>query len=397
MKRRLRFASQNIHIGTHKADPHFGSVVPPIYPSSTYQFPTAKEGALRFSGKKKGLIYSRFTNPTVYALEKKLAALENGERALATASGMSAIVLTLLHFLKAGDSIIAHRVIYGGSYEFIAHILPRYGITVHLIDMKDEKEILSKIDSTTKILYFETPTNPLLEVISIKSIVAIAKKHNLISVIDNTFAPPPFQYPLDLGVDIVIHSLTKYIGGHSDIIGGAIIGKLKHMDPLFGSSYIFFGPTMSPFTAYLVIRGLSTLEIRLRAQEQNAIKVAQFLEKHPMVTRVHYPGLASHPQRDIIESQMHGYGSVLSFEIKGGYTSGETLVNHVELITLAVSLGCVESLIQHPASMTHSELTPAERKDAGIGEGLIRLSVGLEDPEDIIEDLKQAFSHITTK
>ncbi|MBP9690538.1 aminotransferase class I/II-fold pyridoxal phosphate-dependent enzyme [Candidatus Woesebacteria bacterium] len=395
MKHHLKFASQNIHIGTHKSDPHFGSVVPPIYPTSTYEFPTAQEGALRFSGKKKGLIYSRFTNPTVYALEKKLAALEHAERALATASGMAAISLTLLHFLKAGDSIIAHKVLYGGSYEFISHILPKFGITVHMVDVNNRNEILSKIDATTKVIYFETPTNPLLEVVDIAQIVEIAQKHNLISVIDNTFSPPPFQYPHDMGVDIVIHSLTKYINGHSDVIGGAILGKLKHMDPLFGTSYIFHGPTMSPFTAYLIIRGLSTLEIRLRAQEQNAFKVAAFLESHPLVERVFYPGLASHPQHELAKKQMHGYGSVMSFEIKGGYKAGETLVNSVEMITLAVSLGAVESLIEHPASMTHSELSPEERRESGIGEGLIRISVGLEHPDDIIADLKQAFDCIS--
>lgn len=391
MKHHLKFASQNIHIGNHKSDPHFGSVVPPIYPTSTYQFPTAKEGALRFSGKKKGLIYSRFTNPTVYALEKKLAAIEHCERALATSSGMAAISLTLLHFLKAGDSIIAHKVLYGGSYEFIAHILPRYGINVHMVDVNDENEVLSKLDDTTKLIYFETPTNPLLEIVDIEKIVQLAKKHSIISVIDNTFAPPPFQYPHDMGVDIVIHSLTKYIGGHSDVIGGAILGDLKYMDPLFGSSYIFYGPTMSPFTAYLIMRGISTLEVRLREQEKHAFKVAQYLEAHPMVDRVYYPGLESHPQHELAKKQMHGYGSVMSFEVKGGYAAGEKLVNAVEMITLAVSLGAVESLIEHPASMTHSELSPEERQNSGIGEGLIRISVGLEDTEDIIADLDQAF------
>lgn len=386
-KRHLKFASQNIHIGVHKADPQFGSVVPPIYPSSTYSFANAREGALRFAGKKKGLIYSRFTNPTVYALEKRLAALEDGERALATASGMSAIVLTLLHFLRAGDSIIAHRVIYGGAYEFIAHMLPRYGITVHLVDMNNEREILKKIDKTTKILYFETPTNPLLEIISIDTIVSIAKKHGILTIIDNTFAPPPFQYPLRHGVDIVIHSLTKYISGHSDLIAGAIIGKLKLIEDIYTKSYIFFGPTMSPFTAYLVMRGLSTLEIRLRKQEESTRAVAAYLEKHPAVTRVHYPGLSNSPYRAVAQKQMSGFGSVLSFELAGGYKAGEHLVNSVKLITLAVSLGSVESLIQHPASMTHSEMTPQERTTSGISDGLIRLSVGLEDPEDLIQDL----------
>lgn len=394
MKNWLKFSSQNIHIGLKKCDPQFGSVVPPIYLSSTFQFPSAHEGALRFAGKKKGLIYSRFTNPTVYALEKKLAALENAQRALATSSGMSAITLTLMHFLKAGDSIIAHNVIYGGAYEFIAHILPKYGVKVHMVNAGDKKQILSKIDKTTKLIYFETPSNPLLEIIDIKQIAQIGKKYGIITVMDSTFAPPPIQYPHDLGIDLVIHSLTKYISGHSDLIGGAIIGDLKYLDPLYKESYIFFGPTMSPFTAYLVIRGLSTLNVRIRQQEANALKVANFLEKHAKVDKVFFPGLKSHPQRALIKKQMNGTGSVLSFLIKGGYHAGETLVNNVKLIALAVSLGCVESLIEHPASMTHSEMTPQERQKSGINDALIRVSVGLEDPEDIIADLTQAFKKI---
>jgi len=390
----MKSSSQNIHIGVHKSDPYFNSVVPPIYPTSTYRFPNAHEGALRFSGKKKGVIYSRFTNPTVYALEKRLAALEGAERALATSSGMAAITLTLLHFLKTGDSIIAHNVLYGGTYEFIGRILPRYGIKVHLINLNDATQLEKCIDKTTKMIYFETPTNPLLEILDIKKIVNVAKKNNILTVIDNTFAPPPMQYPYKMGIDIVIHSLTKYIGGHSDLIGGAIIGSLEKIDPLFFKSYIFFGPTMSPFTAFLVLRGLTTLEIRLKKQTENAQKVAEFLENHPKVEKVYYPGLVSHPQYELAKEQMSGMGSVLSFEVKGGYEAGEKLVNSVKMITLAVSLGAVESLIEHPASMTHSELTSDERKKSGIGDALIRLSIGIEDIGDIIEDLSQALQKI---
>ncbi len=390
----MKSSSKNVHIGIRNADPTFGSVVTPIYPSSTYQFPTAHEGALRFAGKKKGMIYSRFTNPTVSALEERLAALEGAERALATSSGMSAITLTLLHFLKTGDSIIAHNVIYGGTYEFLAHILPRYGIKVHLINLSDTTKLEDYIDDTTKMIYFETPTNPLLEVLDISKIVSVAQKHKILTVIDNTFAPPPMQYPHKMGVDIVIHSLTKYIGGHSDLIGGAIIGSMEKIEPIYLKSYIFFGPTMSPFTAYLVLRGLATLEVRMSRQSESAQKIAEFLEKHPKVDKVHYPGLSSHPQYELAKKQMSGSGSVLSFEVKGGYAAGEKLVNSVKMITLAVSLGAVECLIEHPASMTHSELTPEERKKSGINDSLIRLSIGLEDVDDIIEDLSQAFAQI---
>jgi methionine-gamma-lyase len=324
------------------------------------------------------MVYSRFTNPTVAALQERLAALEGGEMALATASGMSAITLTFLHFLKSGDSIVAHPVLYGGTCEFLFHMARRYGIEVRSVDFQDPKKVEAAIDRTTKLIYFESPTNPLLEVIDIRKITRIAKKHKVISVFDNTFAPPPLQFPLKLGVDIVIHSLTKYIGGHSDLIGGAIIGSNKLMEPLFAHSYIFFGPTMSPFTAYLALRGLTTLEVRLKKETETTQKIVKYLKDNPKVKKVNYPG----------------FGAVLSFDLKGGYKAGEKLVNAVKVITLAVSLGGVESLIEHPASMTHSELTPEERKQSGIGEGLIRIAVGLEDEEDLIKDLKQAFSSI---
>ena len=261
---RMKSSTKNIHVGVHNSDPVFGSVVPPIYLTSTYQFPSAKEGALRFAGKSKGMVYSRFTNPTVAALQDRLAALEGGEMALATASGMSAITLTFLHFLKTGDSIVAHPVLYGGTCEFLFHMAKRYGIDVRSVDFQDPKKVEAAIDKTTKLVYFESPTNPLMEVIDIEKITAIARKHKVITVFDNTFAPPPLQFPIKMGVDIVIHSLTKYIGGHSDLIGGAIIGSKKLLEPLFAHSYIFFGPTMSPLTAYLALRGLTPLEVAIK-------------------------------------------------------------------------------------------------------------------------------------
>lgn len=390
--KKMNLSTKNINLGIKDIDPVFGSVVPPIFPTSTYIFKNAKQGAQRFSGKEKGMIYSRFTNPTVDILAKRIASLEGAETAIITASGMSAITLVLLHFLNKGDHILAHKVVYGGTYEFISRILPRYGIEIDFIDFKNEKEITSKIKPNTKILYFESPTNPLLEIIDIEKIVKIGKNKKILTVFDNTFAPPPIQNPIKLGIDIVIHSLTKYIGGHSDLIGGAIIGRKKLIDDLFNKSFIFFGPTMSPFSAYLALRGLSTLEIRLKQQSKNALTIAQFLEKHPKIEKVFYPGLPSHSDYKIAKKQMTDFGGVLSFIVKGGYKNGEKLVNKVKIIHLAVSLGAVESLIEHPASMTHSELTPEERKKAGIEEGLIRLSVGLEDIDDLISDLKQALS-----
>jgi methionine-gamma-lyase len=376
--------------GTRLADPVFGSINPPIYLTSTYIFPNAKEGADRFSGKKKGMIYSRFTNPTVSALEARLAKLEKGEMAVATSSGMSAIVTTLLHFLKTGDSIIAHSACYGGTVEFLSRIAPRFGITTHFVDFSDIKNVEKVLDKTTKMIYFESPTNPLLEVFDIRKIAKFARKNKLLTVFDNTFAPPPAQYPLSLGVDIVIHSLTKYIGGHSDLIGGAVIGSKKLVEQFFLKTYAFMGPTISPFSAYLAMRGLTTLNMRYKYQSESALTIARFLEKHPRVVRVHYPGLSSHPHHGIAKRQMKYHGGVMSFEVKGGRKQGEKMVNAVKVIKLAVSLGAVESLIEHPASMTHSELTPVELKHAGISEGLIRLSVGLENTDDVIYDLKRA-------
>lgn len=386
----MRLSTKNIHVGTRESDPTFGSVVPPIYPSSTFTFPSVEEGARRFAGKSKGMIYSRLANPTVQALEKRLVALEEAEMAIATASGMAAITLTLLHFLKKGDSVISHRVVYGGTFEFLSSILPRYGIKVRFVDFNDISALKKSLDKTTKIIYFESPTNPLLEVIDIKKVTFLAKKHKVLTVFDNTFAPPPLQYPLKLGIDIVIHSLTKYLSGHSDLIGGAVIGSKKHLGDIFNKSFIFFGPTLSPFAAYLVLRGMETLEVRVEKQCQSAFTIAKLLENHPKVKSVYYPKLSSHPQYKIAKKQMSDVGSILSFEVKGGYKAGKKLANSVKIIELAVSLGAVESLIEHPASMTHSEMTSKERKKSGIKEGLIRLSVGLEDIEDLIGDLKQA-------
>lgn len=390
----MRNSTKNIHVGMDGIDPVYGSVSPPIYTSSTFTFADAQQGARRFAGKEAGMIYSRFTNPTVDALQKRLAALEGADMALATSSGMSAIVLTMLHFLKTGDTVVAHNVIYGGTYEFLSKIAPRYGINTKLIDFKEEGAIEAALDPSVKMIYFETPTNPMLEVVDIKAVVEIAKKHSLMTVVDNTFAPPPNQQPLAMGVDLVIHSLTKYIGGHSDITGGAIIGNKTIMEPLFLQSYIFLGPTMSPFTAYLVMRGMTTLDIRMKQHNLAAQQIAEFLEKHPKIARVHYPGLASHPQHELAKKQMSGYGAVISFELKGGYAAGEKMVNSIKIFSLAVSLGGVESLIEHPASMTHSELSEEDQLKAGISPGLIRISVGLEDVNDLMEALENALATI---
>ncbi len=386
----MKLTTSNIHLGLKEVDPAFGSVVTPIYPTSTFIFPSAEEGAKRFAGQSKGMIYSRLANPTVALLEKRLASLEQGEQALVTASGMAAITLTLFHLLKKGDEIVAHSVLYGGTFALLSKILPRYGIGVKLVDFKKEEKLKKALSPKTKVLFFESPTNPLLEIIEIKKICQLAKQRRIITVFDNTFAPPPLQYPLKLGVDLVVHSLTKYINGHSDALGGAVIGPTKIIQPMHHQTHIFFGAVLSPFAAYLILRGLATLEARILTQSTSALKIAQFLAKHPKVKKVYYPGLPSFPQHQLAKKQMNQFGGVLSFEVKGGYQAGKKLVNSVKLIHLAVSLGAVESLIEHPSSMTHSEMTEEEKAQSQINNSLIRLSVGLEDTQDLMADLNQA-------
>ncbi len=390
----MKPSTKAIHAGLRAADPSYGSVVPPIYPSSTFVFPNAKEGALRFAGKSRGMIYSRFTNPTVEALEKRLAALEDGEASIATGSGMSAITMLFLHVLRSGDTLLAHRVLYGGTIELVSRILPKFGIKTKLIDFTDPAEIEKSIDKSVKLLYFETPTNPMLEIVDIAAIAKVAKKHQVMSAIDNTFAPPPLQYPLKMAIDVVVHSLTKYLGGHSDVVGGAVIGKENFIREMFSKTYPFLGPTMSPFSAYLVMRGITTLDVRLKKICESSQKIALFLREHQKIERVYYPGLSDHQGHKIAKSQMAGFGGVISFEVKGGYSPAAKLADGIKLFSLAVSLGGVESLIEHPASMTHSELSEDEMRASGIRPGLIRISVGLEDVDDLISALQKGLDEI---
>lgn len=269
------------------------------------------------------MIYSRLSNPTVKALEERLAAMEDAESALVTSSGMSSILTAFLHFLKSGDQVLAHKTIYGGTFELLNKILPKFGIKSKFVDFKNPSLVEKAINKKTKLLYFESPTNPLLEIIDIKAITSIAKKHKILTVFDNTFANPPLQYPLKLGVDVVVYSLTKYINGHSDVIGGAIVSSKKIIDDIYKRTFIFFGPTLSPFSAYLVLRGMTTLNERMKKHCENALKVAQFLEKHPKIKKVYYPGLKTHEGHKIAKKQMKGFGGVVSFEVKGGYEAGK--------------------------------------------------------------------------
>lgn len=391
----MKSQTRAVHAGLHAADPNFGSVAPPIYPSSTFTFPNAAEGARRFAGESDGMIYSRLTNPTVRALEERVATVEGAEMCVATSSGMAAVMMTLLHLLRAGDHILAHNCLYGGSYDLIHRVLKRYGVGADLVDFRDSKVVEKHVRPNTKVLFFETPTNPMLELIDMSAVAAIAKKHQIMSVVDATFGPAALQNPFRHGIDIVIHSLTKYMGGHSDVIAGAILGSERIIKPMFQDLYAVYGATLSPFTAYLVMRGIATLGIRMERINRNAQKVAEYLEGHAKVDKVFYPGLKSHDQHELACRQMPGgSGGVMSFVVKGGYAAAEKLVNSIELFSLAVSLGGVESLIEHPASMTHSKFSEKDLRKAGIIPGLIRISVGIEDVEDQIEALEQGLRQL---
>lgn len=375
-------------------DDEMGSVVTPIYQTSTFKFKDAQQGANRFAGKEEGYIYTRLGNPTIKALEKKLALLEHGYDALACASGMAAVNTALLSLLQAGDHMISTDAIYGCTFDVFTESYLKFGIDISFVDTCNLDLIEKNIKPNTKVIYLETPANPTLKIADLEAICKIAKQHNIYVVVDNTFASPILQNPIDFGADLVVHSLTKFINGHADIVGGAVIAKNKDLYDILYPTFKNMGFNMDPHQAFLVDRGSKTMNLRIIKCQENAQKVAEFLEKHNKVASVAYPGLKSHPQYDLAKKQMRGAGSMISFELKGGYVAGQKLMNSVKLITLAVSLGGIESLIQHPASMTHAHVSEEAKKAAFITDGLVRLSVGIEDIEDLLEDLDQALQKI---
>lgn len=375
--------------GGHEKNP-FGALSTPIYQTSTFIFDNVEQGGARFAGKEDGYIYSRLGNPTVSVAEKKMALLEGGEACVATGSGMGAIASTLWTLIKAGDHILADKVLYGCTFALLSHGLTKFNVEVDFIDMSDLDLVKKSIKDNTKVIYLETPANPNLKICDIKAISQIAHNNKDIQVIvDNTFATPYCQRPLELGADIVIHSATKYLNGHGDVIAGFAIGKENVISQvrLFGIKDMT-GSVLSPHDASLIIRGLKTLEIRMQKHCENAQKVAHFLNNHEKVEKVYYPGLPSHQGFDIAKEQMSNFGGIISFELKAGFEGGKKLLNSLELCSLAVSLGDTETLIQHPASMTHSAYTKEELENAGLSVGLVRLSVGLENVDDIILDLE---------
>jgi len=387
------FATLCVH-GSGGVDEKTGAVSIPIYQSSTFAFKDAKHGADIFSGEQEGYVYTRIGNPTQSALEKEMAFLEGGEAALAFGSGMAAISSIVLSLCQAGDNFVSSNTLYGGTHSLFVDTLPRMNIEAREVDTTDLTQIESAIDEGTRLIYVESPANPTLAITDLEACSKIANKHGIPLVIDNTFSTPYFQQPFQLGAHIIVHSATKYIGGHGDTVAGVVIGKKDYIDELRGNFLRDLGGVISPLSAWLLVRGLKTLAVRMQRHEENALKIAKYLQFHPKVERVWYPGLATHPQFELGQRQMSGSGGMVSFEIKGGRKTGERLMNTVKIFTLAVSLGDVDSLIEHPASMTHSTYSDEQLEKVGITQGLVRLSVGLEDVHDLIEDLSQALRQI---
>ena len=383
-----------IHAGTLKN--LYGTLAMPIYQTSTFIFDSAEQGGRRFALEEAGYIYTRLGNPTTTVLEDKIAALEEGEAAVATSSGMGAISSTLWTVLKAGDHIVTDKTLYGCTFALMCHGLTRFGIDVTFVDTSNLDEVKNAMKENTRVVYLETPANPNLKIVDIEALAKIAHTNpNTLVIVDNTFATPYMQKPLTLGADVVVHSVTKYINGHGDVIAGLVITNKALADQIrFVGLKDMTGAVLGPQDAYYIIRGMKTFEIRMERHCKNARNVVEFLNNHPKIEKVYYPGLETHPGYEIAKKQMKDFGAMISFELKGGFEAGKTLLNSLKLCSLAVSLGDTETLIQHPASMTHSPYTKEEREAAGITDGLVRLSVGLENVEDIIADLEQGLEKI---
>lgn len=392
--RPLGFATRAIH---HGYDPlaNEGALTPPVHLTSTFAFETAEAGGEMFAGERAGHVYSRISNPTLALLEDRMAALEGGEAAIAFGSGMGAITAVMWTLLSPGDEILVDKTLYGCTFAFFRHGLAKFGITVTHVDMRDPENVAAAISSRTRIVYFETPANPNMRLVDIAAVSRIARAAGARTVVDNTYATPVLTRPLELGADIVVHSATKYLGGHGDLIAGIAVGSTEdmHQVRLVGLKDMT-GAVMAPLTAHLIMRGLKTLELRMERHCASAQAAAQLLEDHPAVADVHYPGLASFAQHGLAARQMPGFGGMIAFELVGGMRSGIEFLDALGLARRAVSLGDAETLVQHPASMTHSTYTPQERQEHGISDGLIRLSVGLETPQDILADLAQALDKV---
>ena len=386
------FSTKAVHAG-EKRDPSTGAVVTPIYETSVFAFSSTKELIDVMSEKAEGYIYTRYGNPTVRTVERKMAELEGAEDAAVFSSGMAAITTTIFTLVSSGDHVVSTRDLYGGTLEFFKDVLPKFGVEVSLVEATDFDEMKSAIRKNTKVIYAETPTNPTLKLVDVSKVAKLGKKQGITVVVDSTFASPYNLKPIQFGVDIVVHSATKYLGGHNDVTAGVVGGpksfvqKLKEMRKHLGG-------TLDPLAAWLLLRGLKTLGLRMERHNSNGMQVARYLEKHPKVKRVHYPCLPSHPQHSIAKRQMKGFGGVVSFEIDGDFETTMKFVDNLKLCFLAASLGGAETLATQPVTSSHYFVSAEDRKKAGITDQLVRLALGIEDPEDIIADLEQAFNKI---
>ncbi len=388
------FSTRAIHLGYDPATEK-GALTPPIFMTSTYALESAEAGAEMFRGERAGYIYGRTRNPTQALLEERLASLEGGEAGLALASGMGAITSLIWSLVSAGDEIVIDQTIYGSSFAFFTKGLSRFGVTTKLADLTRPETLEPALGKKTRVVFFETPANPNLRVIDIARVAAIAHGAGAKVVVDNTFASPTLQRPLEFGADAVVHSATKYLGGHGDLLAGIVVGSAELIGQVraLGLRWLT-GATLSPLNAFLILRGLKTLELRMERHSRSAEAVAALLADHRAVSRLSYPGLPSFPQYELARRQMSRPGGLIAFELKGGLSAGLALMNALKLATRAVSLGDAETLIQHPATMTHATYTAEERAKHGIGDGLLRLSIGLENVEDILEDVQQALDRL---
>ncbi len=383
--------SKCVHAGIGEYE--FGPVVPPIYQTSTFKFESTEHGGALFKGEKDGYIYTRMRNPTIEAMENAVASLEGGYKALGCASGMAAISTVFLALLKNGEHIVCSKSVYGPTATLIATVLNNYDIKATFVNTSDLDQLKNAITDKTKIIYIETPGNPTLETTDLSEAAKIAKAANAKLVVDNTFMSPVLQRPLELGADIVLHSMTKFLNGHADVVAGIIVTKEKETYTHLRKVLNQLGGVIDPFNSFLVHRGIKTLALRMKRHSESAMKIAEYLESHDKVKWVRYPGLKSFPQYETAQKQHSAPGGMISFELLGGFKSGEAVMNSLKFCQLAVSLGGVETLIQHPASMTHLSMGKEARESAGITDGLVRLSVGIENVEDIISDLEQALEN----
>ncbi|PYV28468.1 MAG: methionine gamma-lyase [Acidobacteria bacterium] len=391
MENGYQFATLAVHAGEPPCAAT-GALDTPIYQSTTFVAASADEMAAVYGEEKPGYMYTRYGNPTIRALEEKLEAIEGGEAALAFSSGMAAISSAILGYVKAGDHVVASRSLYGAAYNFLNRKLPRMNAAATFVASTRAEDFEQALRPNTRLIYFETPSNPVLEVLDIRALADLGRSRGIPTVIDNTFASPALQQPLRLGATVAVHSATKYLCGHGDAMGGAVIGPKAYIDELVHEVIRDFGGVISPFNAWLILRGIRTLHLRMPAHCANAQKVAEFLDAHPKVERVNYPGLPRHPGHEVARRQMKAFGAMISFEVKGGYEGGKKVMDRVKVFARAASLGDTRSLIVHSASTSHRAVPREQRLAAGVTDGLVRLSVGIEAADDLLQDLDQALA-----